>query len=124
MATWSDVARHAAARNALLAALLNSRGDTVVERFTRAKQRRHLQALAEEIARDLFTNGAGQRAKRLVLLREYEVNVEHSLGGWGEKPMADHIAQLLQKLLSTPPKAEAHGDGEPEAVHPKQTERA
>lgn len=55
-------------------------------------KKREAQQFAKMIARDLFTNGAGQRASRLVLT----VDAPHSdLGGWGEAAMADRIAVVL-----------------------------
>jgi hypothetical protein len=47
--------------------------------------------LAEEIARRLFTNGADQKAQRLVL----EMPNGGNGGGWSEKPMADYIERIL-----------------------------
>lgn len=52
--------------------------------------------IATRIARDLFTNGSGERAKKLNM--EGDEPECHYLGGWGEKPMADRIAKLLRVL--------------------------
>jgi hypothetical protein len=52
---------------------------------------------AEQIARDLFTNGLGQRADRLLLVRD--VDPPSSLGGWSEEAMADRIEEALSKAL-------------------------
>lgn len=48
-------------------------------------------ALAEAIARDLFTNGSGERAQRLVL----ELPGKRDGGGWCEEAMSNRIAEHL-----------------------------
>ncbi len=50
------------------------------------------EGLAEQIARDLFVNGQGQRAVRLVLVDAHG----RDLGGWGETVVADRIAAALR----------------------------
>jgi hypothetical protein len=47
--------------------------------------------LAQQIAALLFTTGNGQKAKRLVLIDEDG----RDLGGWGERPVADLIEDVL-----------------------------
>jgi hypothetical protein len=49
--------------------------------------------LAERIARDLFTNGCAERARRLVLT----IDTPHvrDLGGWNERAAADRIELVI-----------------------------
>lgn len=51
--------------------------------------------LAKIIAEDLFTDGAGEKAKRLVM--EYEGQHLKS-GGWSEGPVRGKITQYLMNL--------------------------
>ena len=53
--------------------------------------------VAARIARDLFTNGGGQHASRLVL----EGPNGQDIGGWGEDAVKTRIAQIL-RLIDTP----------------------
>jgi hypothetical protein len=55
-------------------------------------------ALAKNIARDLFVNGSGQYAQRLVLTRDTPTHQD--LGGWSEEAMADRIEDLLDQAVS------------------------
>ena len=55
-------------------------------------RRKRLRRLAARIAGDLFTNGAGHHATRLVL----ELNDGGNGGGWSEKAAADRIYWLLR----------------------------
>jgi len=49
------------------------------------------EALAKRIAEELFVNGFGDKAYRLVLTSRDG----RDLGGWGEGPLTDRIAGLL-----------------------------
>ena len=49
--------------------------------------------LAERIAQELFTNGQGQRAQRLVLT--IDKPTPRDLGGWAEAAVVDLIERLL-----------------------------
>lgn len=51
--------------------------------------------LARQIARDLFTNGMGQVAGRLVLT--IDGPPKQDLGGWGEHSVADRIELALMR---------------------------
>lgn len=51
-----------------------------------------MKALAERIARDLFTNGQGEHAERLVLI---DAN-GRDLGGWCEQAVVDRIEGALR----------------------------
>lgn len=53
--------------------------------------------LATRIARDLFTDGNGDRASRLVM--EYPGQSIPS-GGWSEEAMRDRIADMIRSLRS------------------------
>jgi hypothetical protein len=55
--------------------------------------------LAEEIAKDLFTDGTGVRARRLV----HEDESGRLRGGWAEKPVADRVEDLLRRRMTTCP---------------------
>lgn len=57
---------------------------------------KEIQQLAAEIAADLFTDGNGEPAERLVLTRHNG----RSLGGWGEEPVRDRIAGRLREALN------------------------
>jgi hypothetical protein len=50
---------------------------------------------AEACAKDLFTNGMGQVAQRLVL----ELTNDQCGGGWGQGPLADAIERRLRETL-------------------------
>ena len=50
------------------------------------------EAVAEQIVTRLFTNGAGQDAKRLVL----ELEDGRDGGGWGREPVRDVIVNVLK----------------------------
>ena len=52
--------------------------------------------LAERIARDLFTNGQGEHADRLVLV---VAGVSYDLGGWCESAVVDRIVMALTHPL-------------------------
>jgi len=54
--------------------------------------------LADRIVADIFRNGAGERAERLVLLSKEG----RDLGGWGALPLADRIVRLLQQRVRNP----------------------
>jgi len=56
--------------------------------------------LARDIADDLFTNGTGERATRLVLMLEDPGNPRFELGGWGIAAMAHRISTHLQQRVS------------------------
>lgn len=60
-------------------------------------------ALARRIVADLFTNGAGERAARLVL----ELPGGANGGGWSERGAAYRIARTLMEADATPPKAKS-----------------
>lgn len=49
--------------------------------------------LAARLVEALFTNGAGQRADRLVLVHGAD---ERDLGGWGRGPITDRLAEALE----------------------------
>lgn len=57
--------------------------------------------LARTIARDLFTNGAGDRADRLICVQEPEgtQGPKTNLGGWCEKAVADRIVGILNGTI-------------------------
>ena len=50
-----------------------------------------IRKLAERIATELFTDGAGVMADRLVLIAS-----ERNRGGWGWLPAADRIEKILR----------------------------
>jgi len=52
--------------------------------------------LATAIADELFTNGQGQRAERLVLTSRFGSD----LGGWCQRAVIDVIARQLRATLS------------------------
>lgn len=60
-----------------------------------------IRQLAEEIAADLFTNGNGDRAGRLVLT--IDGPPRRDLGGWGQKAMADRIEDKLREKMAVCP---------------------
>ncbi len=54
-------------------------------------EEKEAEKVAEKIVTQLFTNGFGERAARLVLFDDYEKN----LGGWGKGPIFDIIVANL-----------------------------
>lgn len=52
-----------------------------------------IKRLAEAIAADLFTNGSGDHADRLVMID----GAGRNLGGWSERAMANRIAKMLRE---------------------------
>jgi len=62
-------------------------GDT----FSVDWERQEKRELANQIARELFTNGQGNVAARLVLMSEHQQN----LGGWSEVALQDRIFEAL-----------------------------
>lgn len=48
--------------------------------------------IAEELTEYFFTNGAGQKATRLILSLGNDIHV----GGWGKAPFKDHIKTVLR----------------------------
>lgn len=64
--------------------------------------------LAQRIADALFTNGAGQEARRLVL----ELDGGRDGGGWCKKAVADRIAAALSSTAAPPEEVTAlNGEG-------------
>ena len=55
-----------------------------------------VEQLAEWIVSDLFTNGVGQKAKRLVL----ELEDGRDGGGWGRGPAKDRIETILRSQVA------------------------
>ena len=53
--------------------------------------------IADEIVAALFTNGAKQKASRLVL----ELENGRNGGGWGYRPARDHIADVVEKHIAS-----------------------
>ncbi len=68
-------------------------------------QPRPFRAIAAAIARDLFTDGAGNRADRLAMKHGNQVETEGS--GWCEKAVSDRIEDHLVRAANTT----AHGNG-------------
>lgn len=56
--------------------------------------REQLSELALRIAADLFTNGSGKKAERLLLWRDSD---QQEMGGWSEKPLAARILMHLEE---------------------------
>lgn len=56
---------------------------------------RRIRALAKRVARDLFRNGAGEHAARLVLTSEDG----RELGGWCRKAVEDRLATALRRAV-------------------------
>jgi hypothetical protein len=56
-----------------------------------------MRELAEQIADDLFTNGEGKPADRLVLT----VNGRRDLGGWSRGAVIDRVVAILKRARST-----------------------
>lgn len=54
------------------------------------------ESIADEIVEDLFTNGIGDKAERLVLWRE-KPNL--NMGGWGRPGARERIIAILKKHL-------------------------
>ncbi len=67
---------------------------------------RRLRALIEHFARELFTNGMGQCADRLVLTIDAPKPID--LGGWGRLVIEDKLEQFATALLSEPQAAQGH----------------
>lgn len=60
--------------------------------------------IAETIVRDLFSNGAGEEAKRLMLLLPYSTDRgvcgrDRDGGGWSREAAAHRIATILRRHL-------------------------
>lgn len=53
--------------------------------------------IADDIVAALFTNGAKQKARRLVL----ELENGHNGGGWSRRPARDHIADVIEKHIAS-----------------------
>ncbi len=51
--------------------------------------------LAEQIAEDLFTNGSGQTAQRLVLTVDTPKRLD--LGGWSRAGFVDRVTDILRE---------------------------
>lgn len=60
-------------------------------------QRTANRLVAEQIAADLFENGAGQHAKRLVI----ELPDGRDGGGWCEGAVVDRVAKILDQWSAT-----------------------
>lgn len=60
------------------------------------KTKRPFRRVALAIARDLFTDGAGRRANRLMMMHG-PLNDERSGGGYIEKAVADRIEERLNR---------------------------
>jgi hypothetical protein len=58
---------------------------------------------AERFVDDLMTNGAGEKAHRLVLTRDMDNRISYDLGGWGRRPLVDKITALLDACQSDEP---------------------
>lgn len=52
---------------------------------------------AEEAARALFTNVEGMRGDQLRCMQGPPEGEQKYLGGWGERPAADHIAPIIEQ---------------------------
>jgi hypothetical protein len=57
-----------------------------------------LKQIAERLTNELFTNGQGQHADRLVLTQRLGSGAEADLGGWCERAVRDRILSALQSL--------------------------
>ncbi len=57
--------------------------------------------LAEDIAADLFTNGSGDKADRLVSMQEPSGGTPRNLGGWCEAAVRDRVYDLIQRHKPT-----------------------
>jgi hypothetical protein len=67
-----------------------------------AMSEKAITALAESIASDLFTNGQGERARRLVLESEAGgAGRSHDLGGWSEDAVRGLIRRRLRLYVDT-----------------------
>lgn len=51
--------------------------------------------IAMEIATDLFTNGGGEKADRLVMIQHSETDI----GGWSQRAVEDRVADILRRHL-------------------------
>ncbi len=65
--------------------------------MTDTGERASPQKIAEQIADDLFVNGAGERAQRLVLTVDSPKKLD--LGGWSYLCLVDRIADILKESL-------------------------
>ncbi len=62
--------------------------------------KRQIRNIAKAIASDLFTNGVGQHAGRLVLVSlKLDDAPERNLGGWSEGAVVDRVSAILEKRL-------------------------
>jgi len=52
--------------------------------------------IATAIVEDIFTNGAGEKADRLVMVLELEGGRRRDLGGWSRVAIQDRVARLLE----------------------------
>lgn len=55
---------------------------------------------AERIANELFVNGSGERADRLMLTKDRAPDHHIDLGGWGLEPIIDKIKSILDTCQS------------------------
>jgi len=53
--------------------------------------------IANDVITALFTNGANQKARRLVL----ELENGRNGGGWSFQPARDHVAEVIEKHLAS-----------------------
>ncbi len=56
-----------------------------------------IEELASEFTMQMFTNGAGTIAERLVLVNASKLD----LGGWSQEPFRQHVIDLLMTALET-----------------------
>lgn len=72
--------------------------ETADELFTKLGRR----FLAREIVNELFTNGSGKVANRLVLFQERNMgSLERNLGGWGFKPAVDVVEDVINRIVKS-----------------------
>lgn len=62
-----------------------------------------IRKLAEKMTDDIFTNGQGSKAERLLLWND---STTTDLGGWSERPCADRIETMLREAGVTVGKAQ------------------
>lgn len=69
---------------------------------------KELRRIANVVAAQLFTDGQGGTAKRLVM--EYDSEL-HGRTGWSQQPVADQVERVLRGMLNSyralPPKKNA-----------------
>ncbi len=53
--------------------------------------------IADEVIKTLFTNGAGEKASRIVL----ELEDGRDGGGWAERPARVHVAEVIEKHIAS-----------------------